>query len=278
MISAEIVADSISLAGKRLTTFKLTYPRFVHAEFMTHRLFSRNAASSRAIPSKRIRAAVRNDMAVPIYWGANQKGMAAEVELVGWRKKAVQVLWVLAAYPMLFISWLLEKLGLHKQIANRILEPWFNITVIVTGTHFGNFYHLRNHPKAQPEIQELARCMLAAQNASVPVLLKPGEWHLPFVTDEERHTNTQQTNLMLSTARCARISYNNQDGLPASTIENVELFNRLVKNTPKHSSPAEHQGTPSGDPNAWSGNFQGWVQHRKLIPDENLPNYPGLTV
>lgn len=274
-ISARVICDSMSPDGRRLTTFVLTYPRFVHAEFMTHRVFSRNAASSRAIPSKKIRQAVIEDMAMPVFWGANQKGMQAEAELAGWRLAAVKKLWVLGGYLSLGLSWCLEKLGLHKQIANRVSEPWFNITVVCTATDFANFYHLRNHAKAQPEIQALARAMLEAQNLSIPRMLKFGEWHLPFVEASELRTLGIQKACQVSVARCARVSYMNHEGVRSDFLEDIVLFNRLTAEIPMHSSPAEHQATPIGA-DEQSGNFLGWGQHRKLLANENLTSYPGL--
>jgi hypothetical protein len=277
-ISARVVADSISPHGKRITTFVLTYPRFVHSEFMTHRVFSRNAASSRAIPAKKIRKLVRIDSAMPVYWGANQAGMQAEAELVGWRLFLAKQLWIKAAYFMLAVNWLFEKLGLHKQIANRILEPWFNITVVCTSTEWANFYHLRNHKKAQPEIKRLAEVMLEAQNQSVPRLLQEGEWHLPFVDDSELAKLGIEVALQMSVARCARVSYLNHDGKRSSVDEDRKLFVRLVGEDPKHTSPAEHQATPAVHPCKPCGNFFGWVQHRKAFSNENLLEYKGLTV
>lgn len=276
-ISARVIADSMSPDGRRLTTFVLSYPRFVHAEFMTHRAFSRNAASSRAIPSKKIRRAVREDMAVPVYWGANQKGMQAEHELAGWRLKAAKGLWVAGGYLMMGLSWALEKCGLHKQIANRVMEPWFNITVVCTATDWANFYHLRNHAKAQPEIRELARAMLEAHNRSIPRMLKYGEWHLPFVEDHEVALFGIEKAKLMSVARCARISYMNHDGVRSSLAEDEALFKRLLSEIPMHSSPAEHQATPIG-PLERSGNFIGWGQNRKLFENENLTFYPPLLV
>jgi hypothetical protein len=277
-IAARVVADSISPKGKRITTFVLTYPRFVHAEFLTHRVFSRNAASSRAIPAKKIRKAVRTDPALPVYWGANQAGMQAEAELTGWRLFLVKMLWTKAAYLMLAVNWLFEKLGLHKQIANRILEPWFNITVVCTSTEWANFYHLRNHKKAQPEIKELAEAMLYAQNQSIPRMLQYGQWHLPFVEDSELVLMELKQALQVSVARCARVSYLNHEGRRSTFEEDLGLFNRLLVEAPIHASPAEHQATPAEDRFERSGNLIGWVQHRKLFPNENLVEYSGLTI
>lgn len=277
-IAARVVADSISPQGKRITTLVLTYPRFVHAEFMTHRVFSRNAASSRAIPAKKIRKAVRMDPALPVYWGANQAGMQAEAELKGWRLFLAKLLWTKAAYLMLAVNWMFEKLGLHKQIANRILEPWFNITVVCTSTEWANFYHLRNHVKAQPEIRELAVAMLEAQNQSIPRMLQAGCWHLPFVEDSELAELGIKAALQVSVARCARVSYLNHDGRRSSVEEDGGLFNRLLVEQPIHASPAEHQATPADHPLAPCGNFFGWIQHRKMFPNENLVEYKGLTL
>lgn len=276
MITARVIADSISPAGKRITTFELHYPRFVHAEFMTHRMFSRNAASSRAIPAKKMRKTMRDDMAMPIWWGANQKGMQASEELGPFKRMLAKALWVATGYGMLGINWLFEKLGLHKQIANRILEPWFNITVVVTATEWANFYALRNHPAAQPEIKALAEAMLRAHNDSVPQLIQYGEYHLPYVGVIDHLETTPTELLKVSTARCARVSYMNQSGKRSSLEEDLEMFKRLVGNTPKHASPTEHQAFPLEDPKERSGNLVGWAQHRKLLSDENITEYEGL--
>lgn len=277
-IAARVVADSISPQGKRITTFVLNYPRFIHAEFMTHRVFSRNAASSRAIPAKKIRRSVRMDPALPVWWGANQAGMQAETELKGLNLFLVKLVWLKAMYLMLFVNWVLEKLGLHKQIANRVLEPWFNITVVCTSTEWANFYHLRNHYKAQPEIKALAEAMLEAQNWSIPRMLQAGQWHLPFVEDSELEELGAKTALKVSVARCARVSYLNHDGRRSSLEEDLKLFERLVGEDPKHASPAEHQATPADSSREPCGNFFGWIQYRKMFPNENLVEYKDLII
>lgn len=303
-ISARIVADSTYEGGKRLTTFVLRYPRFVHAEFMTHRVFSRNAASSRAIPTKKFRANVRQDPACPVFWGKNQSGMQAAAELTGFRLKLAKLVWFKAMYVALFFNWVFEKIGLHKQIANRILEPWMHIEVVCTGTDFDNFYALRDHPMAQPEIQELARKMLEAHNASVPRVLKPGQWHLPFMNQDESLDGLTNKDFMylaqLSSARCARVSYLNHNGTHSTREEDLQLFERLMGGSPKHASPSEHQArvpvltvdfdeeSPDTDDYEWDGpfrvemkperrsNFDGWVQHRKLIEGETIHVYEKL--
>lgn len=275
-ISAKVIADSISPVGKRITTFALTYPRFIHAEFMTHRVFSRNAASSRAIPTKRFRKNVKTDMAMPIYFGKNQPGMSADEQVTGWQLWLGVRLIIWAGYTMCGLNWALEKLGFHKQVANRYLEPWFNITVICTSTEWGNFYHLRNHPKAQPEIKALAEAMLEAQLGSTPRFIDYGQWHLPYIADEELSFWGIEKAQLVSVARCARVSYLNHEGKVTTFGEDLKLYDRLLMEDPKHASPTEHQATPLRCYYESSGNFIGWKQLRKTIPNENMSVYSKL--
>lgn len=172
----------------RLTTMVLRYPRFIHSEFMTHRVFSRNAASSRAIPIKKMIEQVEKDPAQPVFWGKNQPGMQAKEELDPVRKERAILYWGAAAYAMVNHAHMLDSLGVHKQIVNRLLEPWQYMETLVTSTDWANFYALRYHPDAQPEIQTLARAMLEAHQASTPTELKLGDWHLPFITPDDRAT------------------------------------------------------------------------------------------
>lgn len=266
-ITARIVADSISEAGIRLTTMVLRYPRFIHAEFMTHRVFSRNASSSRAIPVSKMLAQVWNDPAAPIHWGANQAGMQANEELKGWRRKAAQSIWRWSGRMMCGFVWVGMKLGMHKQTANRLLEPWQFIHVIVTATEWDNFFALRDHEDAQPEIHALAIVMREAMKASKPTMLLPGQWHLPFVTAPELRDFNPYLLVKLSAARCARVSYLTHEGKAPSLVKDLELYDRLVGSAPMHASPIEHQATPSSF-HSWSGNFRGWIQYRKTVEQQ----------
>ncbi len=278
-INARVVADSISPGGRRVTTMVMTYNRYIHDQFMTHRAFSRNAASSRAIPSKKIRRNVRLDPAYPVFYGMNQSGMQAEVELTGWRKELGKfIIFGVLMHMALLANWLLEKLKWHKQIANRYLEPWFNITVVVTATDWSNWFALRTDKHAQPEIRALADAMLHAMNESIPELLQPGQWHLPFVMPSELEELGYEQAIKVSVARCARVSYMNHEGKRSTLEEDLKLYERLVIQKPLHASPAEHQCTPLGDINARSGNLRGWAQHRKFLPDENVEQFSGLLI
>lgn len=172
-ITAKVIEHSSSQDGVDLITLQLRYPRFIHSEFMTHRVFSRNASSSRAIPVAKMLAQVRNDPAMPIHWGANQAGMQAHAELQGIGRSRAAARWKLAAEAAANHAEVLNELGLHKQVANRILEPFQLISVIVTATEWANFFELRNHPDAQPEIRQLAVVMLEAISQSTAVPAKP---------------------------------------------------------------------------------------------------------
>lgn len=308
LATAVVIADSISDQGIRITTFQLRYWRAIHAELMTHRVFSRNAGSSRARPSKAIIEQVAHDPWGPIVWGLNEPGMQAnsvadidvEMEsLWSWRNAATRA--ANSATTLL-------NLGLHKQIVNRVLEPFTYIDVVVTATDYANWFALRLDEDAQPEIQQLAQAMKDAMDASKPVLLNPGEWHLPYITtndyaEAQNHVSyviskdRPETLLDLlkkiSAARCARTSYKAFDGKVASIDDDLALFDKLMSGEIKHSSPTEHQATPdieigfrNIDPSTqtredpyglcesiWKNpklhaNFRGWIQFRKTIPNE----------
>jgi len=273
MINANIVADSITAAGKRIVTFELQYQRFIHGEVMTHRMFSRNAMSSRAIPVAKMIEQVKNDPAAPIHWGKNQPGMQANEQLEGDALDSVQRMWSEAALEAARIAEIMTKYGAHKQVANRILEPFQWMRTLVTSTEWSNFFELRAHPDAQPEFQALANAMKEAMGNSDPVVRPAGEydfqneacWHLPYIRPEERTTITVDQLVKMSTARCARVSYLTHDGENPSMDKDIELYNRLVGSTPIHASPTEHSAMSLKDPDYQSKNFVGWLQFRQLV-------------
>ncbi len=285
-IEARVICDSVSPQGKRITTLQLKFHRFILPEFNTHRLFSRNASSSRAIPVAKMIEHVRNDPAMPIHWGKNQAGMQAREELTGSDVDAAKALWLEAAENATDVANAMNNFGVHKQVVNRLLEPFQWIHVVVTATEWDNFFMLRDHPAAQPEIQELARLMKKAMNESIPKELVIGEWHLPYVTDKEVqdmiYTNQFNNAIKCSAARCARVSYIKHDGQLPSIEDDLELYNMLVTrpytdkrgttygdNDPIHASPIEHQATPAEYGSVHSGNFVGWIQYRKVFEEVN---------
>jgi len=263
-ISVKMVADSISPNGRRISTMQLTYPRFIHSEFMTHRMFSRNASSSRAIPVSKMLSNVWNDPATPVHWGTNMPGMQAKEELRPFRRLAARVLWKVAGRTMCAVAWCMSKIGLHKQVANRLLEPWQHIHVVVTATEWGNFFALRCHPDAQPEFQELALLMHRVWSMSVPRKLKYGDWHLPYVTFAERAQHSISEAIRVSAARCCRVSYMNHDGKKTTLDQDLGLYSKLVTADPPHMSPVEHQATPSPEDRFYF-NLMGWQSNRWWI-------------
>jgi hypothetical protein len=317
-ISAKIIADSISYhQGIRLTTMQLRYPRFIHAEFMTHRVFSRNASSSRAIPVERLIEDVIRDTAMPLHWGKNQPGMQAREEhnaLI--RIDGLDIrngdpahcnatapeAWNMARDKAISIARAFNAAGYHKQIVNRLLEPFSHINVLVTATEYDNFFALRDHPDAQPEIRVLAQEMRTAMMNSTVKVLHPGQWHLPYVTPQDWETiwsivgretvgdgKATELALKLSVPRCASLSYKTVDGQDMTPERATKLYDQLLSAVPLHASPAEHQATPdtgavcydaSKGPSArkpffqWDnphkhGNLKGWIQFRKTLAGEN---------
>jgi hypothetical protein len=282
-ISAKVIEDSTSQYARRnhrLTTFQLRYPRMVHAELMTHRAFSRNSSSSRAIPVERMIQWVKDDPAKPVEWGRNQRGMQAETLLSPEDAAKAAFIWLQARDDMIRRTEEMLALGVHKQIANRLLEPWHHISVIVTASQFANWFALRWHKLAQPEIRELARAMAKAYIRSEPRPLKPGEWHLPYVSAEERAAYDTPTCRKFSVARCARVSLLNHDGTNPDAAKDIALHDMLAVAEPLHASPAEHQATPMDKHQLTQlsnlgGNFGiGWVQYRKTLANECVEVLP----
>lgn len=268
MYKARIIADSLAPCGKRLTTMEITFPRIVLAEFNTHRQFSRNSASSRAIPVEKMIKRVLEDPFIPARFPLNEKGMQASAfaEPGDELYEKMERQWQFGAESAVGTARTMIGLGVHKQIANRLLEPFLWHTVIVTATEWTNFFAQRCHPDAQPEIRTVADMMKLLYDTSEPEATPSGGWHLPYVYDiEEENQLSTMEKVKLSVARCARVSYLNHDGR-RDACQDLALYDRL--RTGMHMSPLEHAAWASCDADRRSGNFVGWVQHRKEIPDE----------
>ena len=260
-ISAKVVAASISTSGKKLTTLELRYPRWILAELNAHRMLSRNSASSRAIPVERFIEQVRYDPATPIHWGLNQAGMQAqdlEVSL-GWANNW----WKRASLCALLFAEEAQEHKLHKQIANRILEPWQFMTTLVSATEWDNFFEQRISPAAQPEICELALCMQEAmEQADYTETL----WHLPYITTSEEELSFEDQK-KVSVARCCRVSYNRQGVNQSYVSEDLRRHSALLESG--HWSPFEHIAVALTDVKYRSGNFRGWHQYRNIVQGIN---------
>lgn len=266
--SARVLLDSRSPAGVRLTTLEVCFPRFVLAEFNTHRSFSRNSASSRAVPTAKLIERVENDPAMPLEWGRNKAGMSASDLLADDEAQDARGIWLAARDAAVANAKRLVELDVHKQELNRLLEPFLWHTVIVSATEWSNFFELRCAANAQPEIREAATRMREAIRCSLPQLIPYGAWHTPLLQADESALDPE-TRRRVSAARCARVSYLTHGG--AREIEkDLRLYERLK--TDRHLSPFEHVATPARDVE-FHANFRGWVQMRREIEASTAPSF-----
>jgi thymidylate synthase ThyX len=255
---------------------EVRYPRFIHSEALTHRVFSRNSSSSRAVPIKKMIEAVRDDPVLPIWWGRNQSGMQAMQEIDESSRALAETEWRRALDDALAHAERLSSsdINLHKQLVNRILEPFSWITVIITATEWSNFFTQRTHEDAQPELKHIATMMLQAYRGSVPRAIGLGEWHTPLILADEAAALPLEDRLKISVARSARVSYLTHDG-SRDYEKDLELYDRLLGGGSNgHWSPFEHVATPLPDGVAWSGNFRGWEQYRKRFTQEHAATFP----
>lgn len=265
MIDAKIILDSLSEAGKRITTFELVLPKDFLAQLNTHRSLSKNAASARAIPVKKFAESVSLNPVMPV-WTENKAGMIGDKIKDEILLKELDDIWLAARDSMLEYADKLMKKGVHKQTANRLLGPFFYTKVVCTATDLEWFFHLRDSGAAQEEIAILARAMKTALANSPPQLLKHGEWHIPYILPEEESLDLE-IKKKISVARCARVSYKTHDNDLLSTLEkDLKLYTQLYSEM--HLSPFEHQAFCSPNhalKNSTTANFTGWIQHRSML-------------
>ena len=260
MISAEILEDSVNDKGKRLTTFKLIYPKFIHTHILTHRVFSRNTSSSRAIPPAKLARLVRENPAMPIYWGKNRSGMKATEEV----DTAEACKWWLESMESALARHEIGmRMDIHKEVLNRVIEPYAHVVVVLSGTEFDDAIDVRtNQEGPQAETARTFWLMGDLLVNNSPKELKDGEWHLPLVSLSER-TGNHINDAYVSAARCGRVSFL----LPDLTYEE-DMAKGAAMESVKHWSPLEHQATPY-DPRIHTEdaqrNYRGWVQLRALV-------------
>lgn len=273
--SAKVILDSISPNGDRLTTMEVVIHRFVLAEFNTHRVFSRNSASSRARPLRKTIEQVTLDVARPVVWATEQKGMQGGPPLDEESGAAAlaEGLWDVARDNALLAAYQLNNLGVHKSITNRLIEPFMYHTIIVSSTEWDGFWRQRCSVLAQPEIKMAAEAMRDAYLDSIPRAVGYGRWHKPYINDRDEYDCEQsgEDPRFVSAARCGRVSYLTHDG-KRDVQEDVDMYNRLISADPPHASPLEHVATPwsyedlgDGSRAEAPGNFHGWSQLRHLV-------------
>jgi thymidylate synthase ThyX len=261
----KILADSINPYGNRLTTFLISdFPKCLLAELNTHRMFSRNAASSRAIPIEKMIEKVKADPFIP-HFTRNQKGMQGVEDLQPHEIRIARDVWLKALDAAVEQVYELIAIGIHKQNANRLLEPFMKVPVIVSATEWENFFKLRTHPTAQPEFREYAVEMLRLRKEHQPIPLKLHEWHIPFADDDFCASLTIRQKLKVATARCARLSYSTHLG-EYSYEADQKLHDSLLENG--HLSPFEHCAVASYD--ELSKNFRGWRQYRSMTEIQGI--------
>ena len=267
----------------RLVTFQLTYPRYIHSELMTHRVFSRNSQSSRAVPVRKLLEEAGNHHITPIHVGKHQSGMQAREEVsFDEQEQFFEDLEALAKVTCTYVNrW--QQRGIAKQVVNRYLEPFIRNRVVVTSSYWGNFFSQRIHADAEPHIRKLAVMMKEAMDASESEWVDPSEtgiegYHLPytlpadveaareFIKDNPK-VSVEGTLMKASVARCARVSYANHEG-GNDLAKDVILHDRLLQD--RHMSPFEHVAWPKTincNPTVdWSGNLSpDWVQYRKQV-------------
>lgn len=284
-ITATVIQDSYC-NRTRLTSFELEYPRFIHAEVMTHRMLSKNAASSRAIPVEKMIQHIKEHTAWPVFWGKNQPGMQAKEEVENVRE--AKIAWRIARDDAIESAVNLhDRKGLHKQISNRVTEAFQMMKIVISGTEWDNLLWLRDHEDAQPEFAELAKLINAALEESIPLGLRVGELHVPYISRAINDSTityftgskelSRNAALIVSASCCAQVSYRKTD----DDLEKAkQVYNRLISGSRIHASPFEHQawgmnlnmdafevGTTHVDVkgNLWSANFKNWIQHRQTI-------------
>ena len=311
----KVIQDSLSPTGDRLVTFEIETYRYIWAEVMTHRQLSRNAQSSRAVPSKTV-LKVNEDFVRPIIYGKNKAGMSSTEEFNELESAEIQKVWDSAANYTFAASLQLNKLGLHKQWANRITEPFSKIKAIISATEWNNFFWLRIDPEAaQPEIVDLANKMQKAMQDSIPLQLNAGELHVPYVdrevgfdlSDEIRYyiggqdegELSKEEALRISASCCCQVSYRKLDD---SFNKAMEIWDKLFSGPKPHMSPTENQAVALGskkasiiqrvlpsylpegishidrEGNLWSGNFKGFIQHRKIIEARQPKVFEGKVI
>lgn len=262
-----------------LWTFELVYPRYIHSEFLTHRVMSRNSSSSRAVPVKRVIEQIEDNPVVPPKVFMNKPGMVGDVEADEATTKEFKKLWMEALNNAVTVAKSMDKFGIHKQHVNRILEPYQYIRTIVTATEWDNFFNLRLAPDAHPQMHALARAiheeMYEYKDQNFGYLEEDSGviFTVPYVTEDDLYILGDDcdylTLMQISAARCARVSYNNHDGSKPDIKKDLELYRRLY--SLGHMSPLEHTCVKDAFKDSHNANLVGWLSLRYLL--ENLGEY-----
>ena len=301
----KVIQDSINTSGDRMITYEIETYRYIWAEVLTHKMLVKNAQSSRAVPVKSVASVNEQNYVEPIVWGKNKAGMSSSEELEGDKLEEAKKLWNIAAVNAFNSSRLLSDIGLHKQVSNRITEPFSRIKAVISGTEWDNFFWLRTDEEAvQPEFYDLAWKMLDARNQSTPFLLRQNELHVPYIERQVEakdglvhyYSNNKEVSMQdamkISASCCCQVSYRKLDSTYAKAME---IYDKLFSGPKPHLSPTEHQAIALNNNRAtlleriftnrlakgishvdrdgylWSANLKGFIQYRKIMES----NYAG---
>lgn len=279
MIKANIVQDSSLPTGERLLTYNLRYGRLIHSELLRHRAASHSVKSSRAIPTKKYRKEVEKDPYIPVKFGTNQRGMQAGKQTAASVAYGTRI-WKLSAKFACLAHSLMELVNVHKEVSNRILEPyvWVEETLTVEEDALREIAKLRIHNDAQEDIRAVLEEMIYECEKSTTIVLEENQWHVPYVVrqingsmvykDNDGKTLTLDEAIICSAARCARSSYANHDNSTTTYENDTKLADRLIGSEPMHLSPFEHQARPFANDQEkfdYGSNFRHFFQQRKAI-------------
>jgi len=264
MYSVHIVKHSTNMnTGDEIVTFEIVYPRFILAQLNTHRVISKSSASSRAVPVKKLIQMAKETPYIPETFGKNKSGMQS-VEPIKDQQEARDA-WLEARDKAVESAEQFMELGVHKQFANRVLEPFLWARTVLTATELDNFFKLRTHKDAQPEFRKIALLMEEALATSIPVELEVGQWHLPYVLPREHKVYNTNILKKISSARCARVSYRLHNGMPTSVIKDTVLAQELLDSG--HMSPFDHpaKATRRSYDHGVTRQYRGFAPYRSEI-------------
>jgi len=309
-INVKVIAASIGQeSGVKLATMELEYPRVALAEFNTHRVFSRNGQSSRAVPFQRMVDAMRANHHSPLQWLKNQPGMTATEVMTDDDAAFCEAVWLETMEFNIKQAERLNSVGASKQYVNRLLEPWLMTKTLVSSTRWANFFKLRDHKDALPEFRELAAQMKDAFEKADFISRSADDpcagWHLPYITGYDwdtvrdhvidrgfdgpaeipsaypSHSASKpflmspevRTLIMMSVARCCRLSYKTFDTDSIPTLAQDHATFKKLASDPLHASPMEHVAFPLKHKMcvpAITKNYHGWRQFRAIMPNEAI--------
>lgn len=259
-------------SNKVITTLLCEYPRYIHSEIMTHRQLSRNSGSSRATPFNIYCERIIKDPAFFAELGINRSGMNADSVLNKENAEAFKHEYMQLMHHTVdtAMSWS-AKYNLHKQIINRVLEPYVRTSTVITATEWDNFLYTRAIAKGvEPVMHLLANCIKQAvdyanENA------KDGVAHLPFVTDNEFNTCSLKDCVKHAVSRSARCTILSNVTKKLSTIEEDEkLYNWLSSADPMHASPFEHIAFATKSYEPYYNLRGGWMSQRFVLDTQRL--------